>query len=49
MNVPDSDLRARIKRSHAQLERFEKQAAIVLACIVTLSVAGYSILLQALR
>ncbi|MGF9763349.1 hypothetical protein AAII07_50280 [Microvirga sp. 0TCS3.31] len=48
MSDPKVELHTRIKHVDAELDRFEEQAAVILAFIVLLSLAGYSILLQVL-
>jgi hypothetical protein len=48
MSDPKAGLRTRIKHVDTELDRFEQQAAVILAAIVLLSLAGYSILLQVL-
>jgi hypothetical protein len=48
MRDPNPELRTRIRETHAELDRFEKQAAIVLAVTLTLSLVSYSIFLQVL-
>jgi hypothetical protein len=48
MSEPNPELRARIKDTQAEIDRFERQAAAIMAFTLALSVAGYSILLQVL-
>src|SRR5687768_10712326 len=46
MSDPKAELHIRINHVDAELDRFEEQAAVILAVIVLLSLAGYLILLQ---
>ena len=46
MSDPKAELHIRINHVDAELDRFEQQAAVILAVIVLLSLAGYLILLQ---
>jgi hypothetical protein len=48
MRDPNPDLRARINETQAEIDRFEGQAAAIMALTLALSVAAYSILLQVL-
>jgi hypothetical protein len=48
MSDPVSELRVQTKDIRAEIDRFEGQAAIVLALGLTLSVLSYVILMQAL-
>ncbi|MGF9758308.1 hypothetical protein AAII07_24205 [Microvirga sp. 0TCS3.31] len=48
MRDPNPEIRARIKETHAELDRFERQAATILAVTLTLALASYSILLEML-
>jgi hypothetical protein len=48
MSVPDPEHPFLIKNIQAELDRFEDQAAIVLALALTLSVVSYVILMHAL-
>jgi hypothetical protein len=48
MSVPDAERRVRIKDSQAELNRFENQAAAILALVLTLPGVSYAILVQVL-
>lgn len=48
MRDPNPDLRARINDTQAEIERFEGQAATIMAVTLALSVTAYWILLQVL-
>jgi len=48
MSDLDAGLRARIKDTEIELERFEKQAVMILASTLMLAVMTYSILVQVL-
>jgi hypothetical protein len=46
MSVPDPERRLRINDGQAELDRFENQAAVILALSLTLSGVSYAILMQ---
>jgi hypothetical protein len=46
MSIPDSEPRVCINDSQVELERFENQAATILALALTLSGVSYAILMQ---
>jgi len=48
MGDPDAGVRARIKDTESELDRFEKQAAMILASTLMFAVMTYSILVQVL-
>lgn len=48
MSGPDPEHLIRIKDSQAELDRFEHQAAAILALVLTLSGVSYAILMQVL-
>jgi hypothetical protein len=48
MDGPESEHRGRIQDTHAQLDRFETQAAAISAVVLMLSIVTYTILLQVL-
>ena len=48
MSVPDAERHARIKGSQAELDRFENQAAAILALVLTLTGVIYAVLMQML-
>ena len=48
MSVPDAERRVWIRDSQAELDRFENQAAAILALVLTLTGVIYPILMQVL-
>jgi hypothetical protein len=48
MRVPDAERRVQIKDSQLDLNRFENQAAVILALVLTLAGVIYAILMQVL-
>ena len=48
MRDTNSELLARVKACDAELDRFRKKAALILGSTVTLALAAYSALLEAL-
>ncbi|PVE25971.1 hypothetical protein DC522_01660 [Microvirga sp. KLBC 81] len=48
MSDPNPERRARVKDAHAALDRFERQAAAILALVLTLTGVSYAILMQVL-
>jgi hypothetical protein len=48
MSAPDAERHTRIKDSQVELERFENQAATILALVLTLTGVTYAILMQVL-
>lgn len=48
MRVPASERCVGIKNNHAELDRFENQAATILALVLTLAGVIYAILMQVL-
>lgn len=48
MSVPNPEPLIQIKDSQAELDRFERQAAAILALVLTFSGVSYAILMQML-
>ena len=48
MSVPDAEPRVGIKDSQAELDRFENQAAAILALVLTLTGVIYAVFMQVL-
>jgi hypothetical protein len=48
MRGPDAEGRVQIKDSQVELDRFENQAAVILALILALTGVSYAILMQVL-
>jgi hypothetical protein len=48
MSVSDAERHIRIKDSQVELDRFENQAAVILALILALTGVSYAILMQVL-
>ena len=48
MRVPDAERSVRLNDSQAELDRFESQAAVILALILALTGVSYVILVQVL-
>ncbi len=48
MRVPDAERRAQINDNQVELDRFEDQAAVILALVLALTGVSYTILMQVL-